>query len=276
MPYAIARMEANPARAIGGRIDFQTFFRNPGRRMALTDVRAIIHLKRPNGDLVTLGWAHATGQPMHWEVARNGGEFIANLTFLLSASALREIEELRGSQKVRFHFGFVLVGIPFEGEIHDAPTPREELQYDFEIGKSDWVETYLPVFGFGSHELLELRLPMLAVPESLQREADLIKAAVSDYNRGEYEDAFADCRKLVESLQVREKELALETAVGSEEWKRLRDYLSIALHSDDKIPKRIVRSDAEVALRLAQAGFVRVAASIGSPKHHPVPTPAAR
>lgn len=264
MTYQVVKIEPMPNPALGGRIDFLVVLKNPGKRAVITDARALVTLKASSGD-VALGWAQMLWMPNHIEVARHGGECTLTMTLFVDHSALRRVEEARAGQKPRFAMRFVLLGVRIEGELHEAPTPRTEVDGEFTIGASEWVKEFLPAFGFGTYELLELQLPALPTPQALRKEADLIQRAVRNYNMGEYEDVSTDCRKMVESLKGREKELELEALVGREEWKRLKDYLSIALHDDTQIPKKIVRSDAEVALRLAQTVYLRVASALDRP-----------
>ncbi len=145
---------------------------------------------------------------------------------------------------------------------------RERIDHPFTIAKSDWVEKFLPVFGLAGIELWELRFPQLFAPALLAREKEFLDRAVHDYDRGEYEDAFKDCRNLVQTLRKRSDELNLAGVVGKEEWKRANDYLSLALH-EDAPPHKVVRADAEFAITLVWALFRRVAHSLDNPKATP-------
>ncbi len=132
------------------------------------------------------------------------------------------------------------------------------------------MEKFLPVFGWTGIEMWEIRFPHLVPPALLEKEKAFLDQAVHDYDRGEYEDAFKDCRSFTQSLRRRSEELNLAAGVGREEWKRADHYLSLALH-EDAPPHKVVRADAEFAITLVWAIFQRVAQSLDKPRTSPEP-----
>lgn len=268
MSFNVASVVASPAQgtAFGG-IDFTVNLRYSGDRASISDARALVRLRRPSGGQSVVGFAFWQGHSYALEV-QAGQDYQIRLLLLLDPATMQVIEEARGNQKLFMDLTIAITGVTTHGGGNPPPwfALREEVERAATIEKSAWVEEFLPSFGLGDYELWELRFPRHPLPDVLESETSLLRKAVHDYNNGEYEDAYQDCRKLVEGLRAKESALGFEGIVGKEEWKRARDYLSIALHSDSEISKKIVRSDAEFAISLVRAITRRIASAVAAPK----------
>lgn len=204
----------------------------------------------------TIGVALLKWPPEAYEVGRDA-DFSLLFHLPLSREQITAIEDVRRGGKLQLNVQTMLAGAYLDvGQ--RGPVFRVVLERGLTIEKSRWVEEFLPTLGFGRYELWEVPFRQMKPAEPLVHEFTLLSRALSDYNAGEYEDVYKDCRALVESLQKRQDELGLESIVGREEWKRANHYLSVALHAEREIPRRIVRADAEFAIVLGRAILHRI------------------
>lgn len=251
--------EQGMRRALG----FNLEIRGTSERLQVLDSRLEVLARTKADEHLILGMTHQKWPSDLFEVGRNADW---NLLFNLPLTVLQleEIEEARGNQPLQLRLHLTILGTRPD---QNPPIPfRWFLEKAITIDKARWVETFLPALHMGKVELWEVRFPSLPTPKALAEEYTLLQRALHDYNNGEYEDSFNDCRQLFETLEKRADELSLPTSIGSEEWGRAKRYLSMALHSQQEIPRRIVRADAEFAISITRATFRRVAAALASPK----------
>lgn len=271
----INAVEPNPSRGLAGAIDFSCTIRNMEDRVCQLDARADVVLKHPIRGQIVLGEAFQSFPHEAVEYQRQSGEGQVVVTLRLNTALIHEIEELRASGDLNLILALTVVAARLDNA-DKGPVVRRRMEHHMKIAKSDWVEKYLPIFGWGPCELWEVRFPVLPTPGPIMKEKNYLDQAVQDYDKGEYEDAFKDCRNVIQSFKKRSDELGLASLVGKEEWKRANDYLSTALHVEEEIPHKIVRADAEFAITLAWAIFRRVAHSLEKPKATPEPAPMVR
>lgn len=272
MSMKINAVEANPSRAVSGAVDFACTLRNLEDRLCQFDARADVILKHPLRGQIVLGEAFQTFPTEAVEYQRNSGEGQVVVTWRLNPTLINEIEELRASGELNLVLALTVVAARLDNA-DKGPIVRRRMEHHMKIAKSDWVEKYLPIFGWGECELWEVRFPVILAPATLTKEKGYLDAAIKDYDKGEYEDAYKDCRHLVENLNLRADELSLSNLIGDEEWTRAKKYLSTAMHVEKEIPHKIVRADAEFAITLTWAIFRRVAHSLANPKTVIPPAP---
>jgi hypothetical protein len=117
----------------------------------------------------------------------------------LDPYGLKKIEELRENDDIRFR-------IFCNAVILDQGPKRFTASSSFEgkIAKSDWVERFLPAFGY--KEVILLEIPKLNFPE-FKKITDHLNDAWKKLSMGEYNIVLNCCRKTIEEIGkiVREK-----------------------------------------------------------------------
>ena len=260
MTLRVGEISLQPGAGLRGAIDFSVELRYTGERVVILDANLRVNVQIPGRGLVPVGTAT-------WENSQGPLEFGRSddhhFSFHLAVAPwqLQILEDNRGRVPLELQLQPTLIGIILDNT-NMLPAYRETTYRNITVDKARWVEQFLPAFGLGTHELWEMRFPLPKNSGRLTVESRLLDRAVEDYNRGDYEDAYNDARQMVESLKNRAAELDLEMIVGPQEWKRAMSYLSIALHAENEIPRRVVRADAEFALTLARAVHQRVAHAV--------------
>lgn len=111
------------------------------------------------------------------------------------------------------------------GEQQNQPQTRQvlspgQIQFEFRVPKSDWVERILPGLGYKEVALIEIpKLAGLGFDEVVQ----YINSGWKDYTMGEYDKVLTECRKSLEVLKEKTKEKGFIESDGKIDWKKLFD-----------------------------------------------------
>lgn len=264
MALSTDNMDIYPySRGLPGGLKIHLGVRNRRNNLTINEGRAEVYMV--DDEIRTdIGMAFVRGLKDPKELSQNSS---TQLTFILplDRNSLSIIEDERKSRNLKLRLKFILTGGYYGG---GAPGHnmfvREVLDERETIHKGRWVEEFLERFGYGTYETWRVRFPDLPHRDALAKEVELLDRAIEDYNKGDYEDCYRDCRNLVESLEARTNrdELKLGEFGASKQFTRAKGYLSVALHSEEAIPRRINRHDAELAISLTGALYRRVAQAL--------------
>jgi hypothetical protein len=235
--------------------------RNEGERFAVLDTHIAMLLSVPGKERVEVARGYQY-QPENMAELGRAHDTYFHYRVPLDPWRFHQIEQIRAGRMLNFKVEWIASCVNLDKNTPD----RKHLSGPLSIDRGRWVDEFIPGLGYGNTEVWEVRFPTAHLDASLAHERELLRRAMADYDKGEYEDAYSDCRKMVENLENRRKELDLDKIIGKEEWGRAQHYLSIAIHAENEIKRRIIRADAEFAISLTRAIYKRVADGLAAPE----------
>jgi hypothetical protein len=149
----------------------------------------------------------------------------------LNQMALERIERARdGNLRAALRFdGFIAVHGPKGGCIERFERTRIETM-SFMIPKSQWVEQLLPQLGYGTLELIEVRMSNGVRAEGLPKAVAEIREARKYLVDGDWDKAVAHCRNTLETiLNSRQLQVPATSAFRMKVDEFVRDHLSSRL-----------------------------------------------
>jgi hypothetical protein len=119
----------------------------------------------------------------------------------LDLMTLERIEQARdGNLRAALKLdGFIAVHSPNKMCVTRFETTRIDPMV-FTLPKSQWVEQLLPQLGYGTLELIEVKISNTALPQGLPKAVAEIRQARAYLNDGDWEKAAAHCRNTLETI----------------------------------------------------------------------------
>jgi hypothetical protein len=129
----------------------------------------------------------------------NQASYSVRARLILDPYGLKKIEELRGNGNIRY-----IVYAKANVLDQDSRRLKAESNFEGEIARSNWVEKFLPAFGY--KEVVLLEIPIVSLPQ-FKKISDHLNDAWEQLSMGECNVVLTCCRRAIERLGtiVREK-----------------------------------------------------------------------